>query len=319
MAIPRRQLLGAIVLVASVDAWSAEHAPESVLNVELCDLMRDRPKYDHKRVQLRALISHGFEDFSLFDPMCEADGPIWLEYGGSEGSGTIYCCEETLAVRKKESLEIDGIRVDLVEDAQFKALDELIQSESETTVRATLVGRFFAGQKWEGPKETRWVGYGHMGFYSLLAIERVISVDQRDRADLDYRLYADQPEMNGVGCASTDLLPSDARADWITAQKSAEADGVDWVFENPSRVAVVALSKAVGLTEASLSGVHEVRRSAVRVVYSWERPEAKKNYFIVVSKPYWLSLYAKDSTKVRWTVIGLKEWQCPDEKVTTPP
>ena len=48
------------------------------------------------------------------------------------------------------------------------------------------------------------------------------------------------------------------------------------------------------------------------------RFETKKNYFIVVSKPYWLSLYAKDSTKVRWTVIGLNEWQCPDKPPTPP-
>jgi hypothetical protein len=36
----------------------------------------------------------------------------------------------------------------------------------------------------------------------------------------------------------------------------------------------------------------------------------KESYMIVVSRPYWLSFYSKDTKKVAWVVVGAYESSC---------
>src|SRR5436305_14399064 len=62
-------------------------------DVTLCDLLKDPGRYNHRLVQVTGFVSHGFEDFTLFDPRCPSEeASIWLECGGTVASGTFYCC-----------------------------------------------------------------------------------------------------------------------------------------------------------------------------------------------------------------------------------
>src|SRR5260370_21897167 len=38
--------------------------------VSLCELQKDVDAYNHKLIEVTAFVSHGFEDFTLFDPTC---------------------------------------------------------------------------------------------------------------------------------------------------------------------------------------------------------------------------------------------------------
>ena len=154
--------------------------------VGLCDVAHDPAAYNHKLLEVTGLVEHGFEIFNLFDPTCSSSQSVWLEYGGKSKSGTTYCCGVTPDRHRSKELVVEGIPIPLVKDSLFLEFDKLIQppfpsGKGGATVRATLAGRFFAGQQIHLPKGTFWGGYGHLGCCSLFAIQQVKSVSPEDQ------------------------------------------------------------------------------------------------------------------------------------------
>ena len=79
-----------------------------------------RPAYNHKLIEISGFVSHAFEDFSVSDPSCSSWPGIWLEYGGSSKSGTMYCCGETANRDRPSELVIDKITIPLLKNQQFQ-------------------------------------------------------------------------------------------------------------------------------------------------------------------------------------------------------
>lgn len=73
-------------------------------------------------------------------------------------------------------------------------------------MRATLVGRFFSGEKVTYEDRVRWGGYGHMGCCSLLAIQQVASVEPQSSTEMDYGFEPEQPDIGKGKCGSYDTL-----------------------------------------------------------------------------------------------------------------
>ena len=182
-------------------------AQEQALPVTVCQLQDDPAAYNHRLVEVTAFVSHGFEDFGLFDLACHSPQAVWLEYGGKAKSGTMYCCGETADRHRPKQLTVENIPIPLVENEQFREFDRLVQppfrsGRTGAITHATLVGRFFSGRKTVYPKGTFWGGYGHMGCCSLLAIQEVKSVDAQSRDDLDYGASNDQPNIAKLDAGS---------------------------------------------------------------------------------------------------------------------
>ena len=278
--------------------------------VTLCQLTKDRAAYNHKLIQVTGFVSHGFEDFTLFDPSCSSRLDVWLEYGGTAVSGTMYCCGVTAARSRPQQLVVEHIPIRLVDDARFREFDELLQRRPDSVAHATIIGRFFSGKQTEYANGLLWGGYGHMGCCSLLAIEQVVSVDPHDREDLDYGASADQPELNGAGCWSKNLVDHWSGKDLIPYQKSADEGERDWSFDDPRRVAIEELARTTKLDEKSLAGMKEIRQAPGRIVYQWRPKSPHSNYMIVVSRPYLLSFYAEDPKRVAWVVSASYQYGC---------
>src|SRR5262245_27953409 len=197
----RPRMIGFVVgLLLSIPCFVADGSYEEPIKVNVCQLKDDPAAYNHKLIQLTGFISHGFEDFTLFDPACSSWPAVWMEYGGTAASGTMYCCGVTNARTRPKQLVIEKIPISLIDDERFREFDNLIRRKYDLTLHATIVGRFFSGKQIQYPKGVSWGGYGHMGCCSLLAIQQVISVDSQDRDDLDYRASPDQPDMTKTGC-----------------------------------------------------------------------------------------------------------------------
>jgi hypothetical protein len=283
---------------------------EEPIKISLCQLKSDPAAFNHKLVELTGFISHGFEDFTLGDPQCPSWPGIWLEYGGTAASGTMYCCGVTANRSRPKPLVVEKITIPLVDDERFREFDKLLQRRPDSVVHATILGRFFAGQQMKYPKGTFWGGYGHMGCCSLLAIQQVVSVDPQDRADLDYGASADQPDIDKEGCGYKFLTPLESSGDLIEAQRKADLGEREWAFSDPQRVAADALARLLNIDEKSITELRETRRAQGRFVYQW-RPKAKgASYMVVISRPYLLSFYAKDPKKVAWAVIAAYESSC---------
>ena len=150
--------------------------PAGAEKVSLCALQADPDAYNHKMIDVHAVVSHGFEDFTLSDPACEPRSGIWLEYGGLVDSETEYCCGVKVGTPRGTALVVEGIATRLIDDALFRRFDARVRGRSRVTFRAHLIGRFYAGLKQHTPKGDFWGGYGHLGCCSLLVIEQVLAV-----------------------------------------------------------------------------------------------------------------------------------------------
>ncbi len=290
-------------------------AQEPSRPVSVCQLQNDPAAYNHKLVEVTAFVSQGFEDFNLFDLSCRSWQGIWLEYGGKAKSGTVYCCGDTSDRNRPRQLKVENTPIPLAENEQFREFDKLLQppfrSDSHgAVVHATLMGRFFSGEKMVLPSGTFWGGYGHMGCCSLLAIQQVRSVDARKRDDLDYDASDEQPDSGKTGCGFRWLIPVEPKNDLLKAQRDAELGQLNWAFDDPKRVAIDALSRLTNVREQSISGIKETQKTLGRYVYYWKPAGNKESYMIVVSRPYVLSFYARDPKRVAWVVTGAFASSC---------
>jgi hypothetical protein len=296
-----------------------EEQPE---HVTACQLMKEPARYNHKLVEVTSFVSHDFEDFTLFDPTCPSWPAIWLEYGGESKSGTMYCCGVTADRHRPKELVVEDIPVPLTENDEFRAFDKLIQPPFRSDrhgalVHSTLVGRFFAGRQIRYAKAESWGGYGHMGCCSLLAIQEIRSVDPQDRDDLDYGASADQPDIGKKGCGYRDLTPLQPASDLMKAQREADFEGKEWQFEDPQRVASGAIARLANIDEQSIAGIRMKRKSQGRIVYEWRVSGKTAIYMVVVSRPYWLSFYARDPKRVAWVVLAAYLSSCSGKNSVT--
>jgi hypothetical protein len=277
----------------------------------ICQVKNNPAAYNHKLIEVTAFVSHGFEDFGIFDPECNSYPGIWLEYGGTVASGTMYCCGVTADRKRTQALQIEGISVPLVADDSFREFDRLIQRTPDSIVHGKIVGRFFAGQQEHLPRETSWGGFGHFACCSLLVIQQVLSIDPQTRQELDYRASPDQPDITGVGCGFRDLMPIDTSKTLLEAQRKAERDEPSWAFDDSRRVASYVLAGLTNFPENSIVGMKQKSSMPGRIIYEW-RPKGKQlTYMLVVSRPYLLSFYSRDAgNRVAWVVIAAYESSC---------
>ena len=306
-----RHLWPIVVISGLLICFSPTLRCQEPVQVSVCELQGNPANYNHKLIEVTGFVSHGFEDFGLFDPSCPSWPYIWLEYGGTKKSGTMYCCGVSADRSRPKELVVEGIEAPLTADEQFDTFDKLIHNLPDTVLRTTLVGRFFAGKETRFPNgKAAWRGYGHMGCCSLVAIQRVISVDPHDREDLDYRSSPDQPNLDKVGCGYQDLVPPWPYSDWVQAQQAADLQEKALAFDSPRQVASSALIHLAKLDDRDVAELKEVRQSQGRVIYELKAGGARTIYMIVISKPYPLSFYAKDPRKVAWVVIGAYKSSC---------
>ena len=291
---------------------------EEPQKVNICQVKNNPSAYNHKLIEVTAFVSHGFEDFGIFDPDCNSDTGVWLEYGGTVASGTMYCCGVTADRNRTKPLQVEGISLPLIADDRFREFDSLIQRTPDSIVHGTVVGRFFAGQRGYSGSSASWGGFGHFGCCSLLVIQQIITVDPQTRKELDYRASPDQPDILGVGCSSRFLLPTDTSKELPEAQRSAEQGNPRWAFDEPQRVASSELASLIHLPEDSIGEMKQKSNMPGRAIYEW-RPKGKQvSYMVVVSRPYLLSFYSRDAGKrVAWVVIAAYESSCPKRNAFT--
>jgi hypothetical protein len=308
------------VLAASSLAAQSPQAPSSdpgpePRNVSLCDIAKDPNSFNHVLVRVTAFVSHAFEDFTLADPSCGATSrnfEVWLAYGGKTQSNTAYCCPgESGASSRSKPLSIEDIPIPLVSDTTFVDFTELVKKEHDTTVRVTLVGRFFAGKGETIRGSTYWRGYGHMGCCSLLAIQRVEAFEPHTRTDVDYSADAGWYEPGGCDEGSVSYLrhvsvsfDAEETQEVIAEQRKADSGERAWAFDDPMRVAIESLK----LPEHKAPLLQRVRSTPSREVFRWKH--GKRVTVIVVVRPYWLSFFAKGNA-VAWVSATIKEVGCP--------
>ena len=309
-----RVLATLLILVFGAPFLACSARAQEYTNVSLCELGKDPSAFNHKLIVVTSFVSHGFEDFSLFDPTCPDASWIWLEYGGRVKSGTMYCCGVTATRTRFPSLKIENFAIPLTDDELFKQFDRLVQRKPDSVVHGTIAGRFFAGNT--DPHKKVWGGgYGHMGCCSLLAIQQVLAVDPEDRSDLDYRASANPWEYFGSqpDCNYETVFPFRRDHDSVNAlqlQRLAESGERAWALNDSLRVAVDFLQSADLFKEPAAIDLKVDRTALDRVIYKATNGPQQESIFVFVSRPFWLSLYAKNPTQVIWLVTAAYKSSC---------
>ena len=121
-------LLCAIAMVAT--GWCEQ--PEEAT---VCQLKNDPKAYNHKLVEVNGFVSHAFEDFTIFDPTCGKYPNVWLEYGGTVKSGTMYCCGVTADRKRPNELQVENIAIPLVNNQQLQDFEKAIQPPFRLNLR----------------------------------------------------------------------------------------------------------------------------------------------------------------------------------------
>ncbi len=299
-------LIGAPVLFAQTSPASEP------LQVTYCELSKDPAAYNHQIVRLTAFVTHGFENFQIVEPDCPTQGfSIWLTYGGKAESNTMYCCPgEAGRETRAEPPTVEGIQVPLVSDRTFQEFTDLLKKEPDTTVRGTVAGRFFSGEKARVDTTTLWRGFGHMGCCSLLVIQRVESFDPHTRTDVDYAADAGWYEDEGCKWSSEQDRRRVSVDNWNGASEQGIAEqrradgGQTWLFSDPERVATESLKT---LYPGQSPALHLVKQTTAQRVFRWRN--GKTSVVVVVARPYWLSFYASSSS-VAWVSTIIKEAEC---------
>jgi hypothetical protein len=122
--------------------------------------------------------------------------------------------------------------------------------------------------------------------------------------DLDYR---SEPDLPGR-CAYNSLMPLDSSLYLLAAQKRAEEGKDGSPYSDPRRLAAASLGGFLKIDPDRITNLKLIRRSAAQISYRWKRKN--KAYVVVVSHPYWLSLYARDPNRPPWITIAAYETFC---------
>jgi hypothetical protein len=233
-------------------------------------------------------------------------------YGGKTESDTVYCCPgEAGGATRSKTLTVEGIEIPLVSDIVFQRFTDLLKKEPDTTVRITVEGKFFSGEKQTINGSTSWSGFGHLGCCSLFAIQRVDAFEPHTRSDLDYTAEAGWYEKEGCkwrglqDVRHVSISDSDGAAEQaIGEQKLAESGARVWAFSDPERVAIES-PKPFYKEKSPI--LRSVKKTPVRQVFRWRNK--KRSVVVVVTRPYWLSFYASGHSVV-WVSTMIKEADC---------
>jgi hypothetical protein len=68
-------------------------------------------------------------------------GPgVWMEYGGTRSTNTMYCCGISPSSDRKRTLVVEGVSLELVDDENFRKFDKLLHPKHTTQRASTLSG-----------------------------------------------------------------------------------------------------------------------------------------------------------------------------------
>jgi hypothetical protein len=288
---------------------------EEPVKVTVCQLQKDPPAYNQKLVEVEAFVTQGFENFSLFDPECNIYPGIWLEYGGKINSGTIYLGAGSSDRQRPKELVVQNIAIPLVDDDLFHRFDERIHLKGPRdhgpVTHAKLVGRFFSGRKEIYPNgESSWGGFGHFGCCTLLAIQQVKDANFEEHPGLD-SWSVPEPLIPGYSPKNNlwhNLTPNDISKYILESQRKTEEGSHSWAFDDPRRVAIDLIKIDRGGKSVETSLLHETIKRYGLIEFELVQPEDRMKYSVIVSRPSWLTFYARDPNKIAWVVVwGMAE------------
>jgi hypothetical protein len=302
-------LLAAVIGCSFIPMASPQERP---FDTTACALTQHPDKYNEGLVTVEGLITVGPGEFMLHDDNCDDEyGKIWLEFGGGvenpAGSTSAHLV-------KNRPQTFESLDLPLTKDRDFDALQKLLKAATKTEhpkmLRATLIGKYFAGRPTKtATGEVIRAGYGPKGCCSLLIIEEVGTVGTDIEEPVDFSASPSISVKSPKDCAVSQLrVPSREDEDRLLRQSLEEEFAY---LHDPKQVAAHAVAEREGITVDQA----DVRLKADSITtttaaYKWLAPDGLKSYFITVDKPYWLLQTAVSGDAVIWVPKSISKTEC---------
>ncbi len=244
---------------------------------------------------------------------------IWITFGGDVDMPIIYCCGDHTP--KDGTLSVEGIKVPLKKDDEFKKFFRLLTAQRKTAptgvpcfydcyqyhVTATLTGQFFAGKEWHRPRDGKvfYTGYGHLGCYSLFVIQKVKDVDSEptgipigDNFDCSSQIWQLPIDRSAV------IVQQKAVLNHHVKQPVIEEVG-EQLIRDKMRYKRDQFDSGDNSTDYDGKFEHEKKST-----YFWLAKDKLTSYSVAFERFDWLSPYAVNIDKRIWIAVKIERSEC---------
>ena len=275
----------AVVLAVALSSM----AQERPWSVSPCELLKKPGMYGDTMVSVPGYVLYGRGQFTTHGYDCPDDyGVLKLEFGGNPTD------PKDQFRLPQERLEAGT--VPLKKDTDYDTMQRLLKQAGDSgqvkMLRATLTGRFFAGQA-VGAKsgEVRHPN-------ARLVISEVELVSKKLEDPADFAPVATTLPKATKGCSFTELpVPTRDEQDKLQRLSREPSENLGYLTE-PAQVAARAIANLENAAPEDVAARLKPGDDAVaRRDYSWGSADGLRTYSVIVDRPYWLlpSTYSGDS------------------------
>ncbi len=297
---PRWAFLSLAVLLIS--AQSTVDAQERPWSVSSCELLKNPGMYNESLVSVPGLVLYGPHEFSTHGYDCADDyGVLRLQFGG-------HPTDPKDRFRLSQA-ELEASAVPLKKDADYDTMQRLMQSaaasEQVKMLRATLLGRFFAGPA-VGLKSGE---IKHPN--ARLVISEVELVTNHFEDPMDFTPLSHTAPKLAKGCKTTEIaVPSREDEDKLQRLSREPSENLGYLTD-AKKVAAHAVAEQEKLPADEIESKLRANGGGIALKdYTWTSPDGLRTYAITVNRPYWLlpSTYSGDT--VIWVAKSIVVTTC---------
>ena len=186
--------------------------------------------------------------------------------------------------------------VPLKKDADYETTQRLMRSIDASgriqMLRATLIGRFFAGQA-VGTKSGE---IKHPNAHLVISEVEIVSNKPEDAVDFSTDTHL--ATVSSKGCSATSMaVPSRVEADKLQRLSREPSENLDYLLD-PQQVAARSVAGQENVSAEAVSKNLRATKDAVALrEYTWTSTDGLRSYTVTVNRPYWLlpSTYSGDA------------------------
>jgi hypothetical protein len=286
-------LLMALPLASQERPWS----------VSPCELLKNPGMYGDTLVSVPGLVLYGPNQFTTHGFDCPDDrGALQIEFGG-------HPTDPKDQFRLPEA-QLEAGTVPLKKDADYDTMQRLMKTIDASgrvqMIRATLIGRFFAGPAF-GTKSGE---IKHPNARLVISEVELVSTKPEDAVDFTPETTTLPPAPKN--CTVTALaVPSRDDEDKLQRLSREPSENLDYLSD-PQQVAARAIAANEQLKSEDVATNLRLAREAVALrEYTWASPSGLRTYAITVNRPYWLLPSTYSSDAMIWVPKRLTLTVCP--------
>ena len=263
-------------------------AQERPWSVSSCELLKNPGMYNETMVSVPGLVLYGQREFSTHGYDCTDDyGVLPLEFGGNPSDPA----DRFRLPQARLEASVVPLKKDTDYDTMQRLMKSAIASGQIKMLRATLIGRFFAGPT-VGTKSGE---VKHPN--ARLVIAEVELVTDRFEDPVDFTPLLHSEPKPGKGCTDTEIMvPARDEEDKLQRLSREPSENLDYL-EDSKKVAAHAIAEQEKISANEVeSQLRATGKGVALMDFAWSSADGLRAYAITVSRPYWLltSTYSAD-------------------------